>query len=124
MNVADEIVGSCIHGMNLVGCPICEQRAMPDDIHDRLIAGLEQMRTAWSHSWNKHLNDQAKVNTAIDMAIYAVRAKCPWCKDLGSYTRLEPGEPSIGPYEIQTKCVHCNRPALLAEWERQLNGGR
>ncbi len=77
---------------------------MPEDIHDRIVAGLEELRTAYHTVGAIQPED-----TLIDMAIDNVRRwKCPGCGDTGLHHQL-------------VTC-DCGRPAYLAECERRLKG--
>lgn len=133
-----EVVGGCIHGLNLVSCHICNALM---GIHERLITRLGELRALQQdcqpRNWTGHVHiegeaeaQRQKLNTGafleallnspvIDMAIDNVRRKCPNCGDRGEVEVLDaPLEPVR---TIKSKC-YCNRPALLAEWERRLNG--
>lgn len=81
-----------------------EKLLTPNDIHERLIARLAEMRPLLMNS------------PIIDMAQDTVQRKCPWCKDTGQY------EASVVMFRFrQHNPCSCNRPALLAEWEKRLN---
>lgn len=92
---------------------------MPDpDIHDRLIARLEDERARFAQ-WSTHLIPGREIIlAAFDAWINDVRRKCPRCGDKGVISSVhdQRGEPLI-----TVRCI-CNRPALLAEWERRLGG--
>ena len=85
---------------------------MPDpDIHDQLIARLEELRSVVAQ-WPSHLN--AGLLVAFDMAVAYVRQRCPKCEDSGVKLRIK---------GLPWNC-DCNRPAMLAEAFRALDGGQ
>lgn len=84
------------------------------DIHERLIARLEELYIV-ELSRCQSREESLQVSARYDMALYAVRAKCPKCGDLGFVVHT-------GEHESIRYACDCKRPALLAEWERQLGG--
>lgn len=95
---------------------------MTADIHERIIARLEDLR-AHSRCLRSHqFPDDVSyppLEKAFDMAIEDVRRKCPNCGDVGSCEHLHPPLDPKG--TITVKC-YCDRPAYLEECERRLNG--